>query len=165
MAQSLPKCPANVLRKNDIRSLVRLASRDRWAFTRALAFTVALVLIARDQQDSTSVAIGEHSLDGDLSTVVDKGRLCQLQIRAERNKSVQIDEGTSFPQKRMRGTASAWKGKADDLASRIDVSRQTAIVTLQGFEIGHHSVLPHKRKECLIVLISRAANNGPGVAD
>ena len=50
-AQSLVKHPANIFRQNDIRSLAGLASLDGCAITLILALTVAVILVARDQQD------------------------------------------------------------------------------------------------------------------
>ena len=51
-AQSLPKHPANILRHDDIRSLVRVALHDGCALI--LALTVTMVLVARDQHVSVS---------------------------------------------------------------------------------------------------------------
>jgi hypothetical protein len=48
---------ANILRQNDIRSLVRLASPDGCALI--LTLTVTVVLVAWDQQESVCVAICE----------------------------------------------------------------------------------------------------------
>jgi hypothetical protein len=79
-AQSLPKHPANILRQNEIRSLAGLASPDSCALTLILALTVAVVLVARRQQEGvpailekTSRAPGRHADTNNLTAIIDIG--------------------------------------------------------------------------------------------
>jgi hypothetical protein len=48
---------ANILRQNDIRSLVRLASPDGCALTLILTLTVTVVLVARGRHESVNLAL------------------------------------------------------------------------------------------------------------
>src|SRR3981081_3287964 len=75
-AQSLPKHPANILRQNDIRSSVCLASGDGHA-PAVFALTVVLVLIARDQEEGmvakgTVNAPGWVPASSNLSAIFDR---------------------------------------------------------------------------------------------
>jgi len=63
-----PKQLANIFGENDIRS--RLASRVGCALI--LALTVAVTLIAGDQEKSVSVEIVEKSIRGNLPAIIDK---------------------------------------------------------------------------------------------
>jgi hypothetical protein len=85
---------ASILRHNDIRSLVRLAFCDGCALT--LAFTVALVLPARDQQKGMpaltgkikAMATSRQADTGNLFAVIDGHGPYQLQAGAGRNQGV-----------------------------------------------------------------------------
>ena len=101
-AQSLPKHLANIFRQNDIRSLACLASGDGCALTLVLALTVAVVLVARDQQEGMRVAIGENTEAGNLSAVIDIQRPIEVLCRVGRDKSVQVDHRSALlPQERV----------------------------------------------------------------
>src|ERR1700730_17972933 len=79
-AQSLLKQFANILRQNDIRSWAGLAPHDLCALTLILALTVAVVLIARNQQESVpailekaSRAPRRHANTNNLTAIIDIG--------------------------------------------------------------------------------------------
>jgi hypothetical protein len=72
-----------------------------------------MIVVARNQQDGTVVAVNVHSTDGNLSLIVNLVRLSKLQARAGGNQSIQVNYGASvLPQKCSR-TASP--EIADDL--------------------------------------------------
>ena len=57
------------------------------------AFYAWMILIARDQQPSVLVAVGEHAVDADVARVTDKCRKRQVKRGRRRNQGVQINDG------------------------------------------------------------------------
>ena len=95
------------------------------------ALNTGMILVARDEQESTNIAIRAYSCTRDLASVVDVRVVAgQVEIGAGWNKRIQVDSGTFLPQGGILTTRShTRKGGADDLASGIDRSRYTAVTT------------------------------------
>src|SRR6266511_1245794 len=92
-----------------------------------------------------------HADAGNLSAIIDRKRIDQLQTRVGSNPGVQVDHGSAvLPQKRVHGcTTSSRRGgysrRADNLAVCINAPRGTANIILYRPEIGHRAILPEKR--------------------
>ena len=65
----------------------------------------------------------------------------------------------------MQGTASTRKGIAHDLPLGVNVKCDTAIITVEGSEIGHDTILPEKGEESLVVFVIGSADNLSTVID
>jgi hypothetical protein len=85
--------------------------------------------------DPPIVAIGEHTLSGNLPTIVDKSRLYQLQIRAGMEKGVQIEspDGKFIYYTKALGGIGVWRlavegGQATKVLENLNELRNLVIV-------------------------------------
>ena len=92
------------------------------------------------------VAVGQQSGARNLPTVVNILAICDDEVRAGRNKRIQVDHCTTgLPKEPVKLSLIAVKSCTHDLTSCIDGVRYTARVIVDGAEISHHTVLPEKR--------------------
>jgi hypothetical protein len=124
------------------------------------AVKAGMILVARDQQESTNVAIGAQSCTRDLASVID---VCvvsgQVEIGAGWNKPVQTDDGSVVPKSRIFRTCRARIRGANNLTPGIDRSGLAAIIALQSPKVCHYTCLPNEPMISLIVLSIRSPDN------
>jgi hypothetical protein len=123
-------------------------SHDGWAFILILApRNVSAIPVTGDQQEgvpalSVQTATGRQSLAADLSTIIDGLCVIQLQTRAWRNKSIQVDHRAVFPQKHSAAGTTAGERLAHHLTPRINGKWLTEAIPGQGSEIGDDAIPP-----------------------
>jgi hypothetical protein len=110
--------------------------------------TVRVIFIARDQQESMRVTVGELTKAGDLSAIIDVLRNRQLQTGTRRDSRVQVNDRAVFLKECAQELGTV-RRTADDLPLRVDAERTTARVALQRSGVSLHATLPEKAVVCL----------------
>ena len=126
------------------------------------ALNTGMILVARDEQESTNIAIRAYSCTRDLASVVDVRVVAgQVEIGAGWNKRIQVDSGTFLPQ---GGTLTHKSCRtrergANNLTPGIDRSGYAAIIAPQSPKVRDYTCLPNKPMISLIVLSIRSPDN------
>jgi len=113
--------------------------------TIAAGLWVLAVLVTREQQEGTVIAVGKPPPASDLAVIIDGDGLHQEESRTGRNEGVQIDDCSVLPQNGdRRGIADRVViGETDHLASVVDaIGLAGGRLGGQRAKVGHHSVLP-----------------------
>src|SRR6266849_1808680 len=68
------------------------------------AHDVWMILVAWNQNECTFIAVGQKSVTGNFSKIVDTKPACRIQLRAGNDKCVQVDHRSAvLPQECVRG--------------------------------------------------------------
>jgi hypothetical protein len=103
--------------------------------------------VARDEHEGVAACgvVGAARRDrqsGNFPAIVDRHRVDQLHVRADRNQRVQVNDRTILPKEGVHYTAITDEGLAHNLSTIVHGSRPTAAIAIYGSQVGRHAVLP-----------------------
>src|ERR1700751_902150 len=104
-----------------------------------------MILVARNQQDGTDVAIGKHSPSRNFSSILNIEAPQNVHRRAEGNQRVQVDDRAFvLPKKPVQVVTVVVKGNSYDLTVRINALSFALRISPNSPEIRHYAAAPEK---------------------